>query len=94
MLLGLIVIFLFELFLDYSEFSTHFLAFQLIVMLCIIDSIFAGFSFIEYGLKKGFKLISYTTPIYVNLWPKVVYPLHNVTYTMSLFVTLAIAIER
>ena len=68
--------------------------FQLIVMLCIIDSLFAGFSFLEYGLKKGLKLISYTTPVYVNLWPKLVYPLHTITNTLSLFVTLAIAIER
>ena len=67
---------------------------QLIVMLCIIDSLFAGFSFLEYGLKKGLKLISYTTPIYVNLWPKFLYPLHTITNTLSLFVTLAIAIER
>ena len=70
------------------------LLFQLIVMLCIIDSLFAGFSFLEYGLKKGLKLISYTTPIYVNLWPKFLYPLHNITNTLSLFVTLAIAVER
>ena len=68
--------------------------FQLIVMLCIIDSIFAGFSFLEYGLKKGLKLITWTTPVYINLWPKVIYPLHNVTFTLSPLVTLAIAIER
>ena len=72
---------------------SHF-SLQLIVMLCIIDSLFAGFSFLEYGLKKGLKLISYTTPIYVNLWPKFLYPLHTITNTLSLFVTLAIAIER
>jgi hypothetical protein len=63
-------------------------------MLCIFDSIFVGFSMLEYGLKKGFKLITYTTPIYVNIWPKVIYPLHNVAYSVSLFVTLAIAMER
>ena len=63
-------------------------------MLCLFDSIFVTMSMIEYGLKKGFKVITYTTPIYVNIWPKVIYPLHNVAYSTSLFITLAIAIER
>ena len=63
-------------------------------MLCIIDSSFAGLSLIEYGMKKGFKLLTYTTPIYVNIWPTIVYPLHNITYSLSIFITLAIAIER
>ena len=67
---------------------------QLIVMLCLSDSLFAGFSLMEYGLRKGLKIIQYTTPIYVNLWPTLVYPLHNVTFTVSLYITLAIAIER
>lgn len=63
-------------------------------MLCIIDSLFAGFSLLEYGLKKGFKLLTYTTPGYVNMWPQFVYPVHNIVYSLSIFVTLAIAIER
>ena len=63
-------------------------------MLCIFDSLFAGFSLIEYGLKKGFKLILWTTPIYVDIWPKLIYPFHNIANTLSVFVTVAIAIER
>ena len=63
-------------------------------MLCFFDSLFVAFSLLEYGLKKGFKLINYSTPIYVNIWPKLIYPLHNVAYSVSLFVTLAIAMER
>ena len=68
--------------------------FQVIVMLCIFDSLFAGFSLIEYGLKKGFKLILWTTPIYVDIWPRLIYPFHNIANTLSVFVTVAIAIER
>ena len=68
--------------------------FKVIVMLCIFDSLFAGFSLIEYGLKKGFKLILWTTPIYVDIWPRLIYPFHNIANTLSVFVTVAIAIER
>ena len=67
---------------------------QLIMMLCIADSLFAGVSFIEYGLRKGLKLISYTTPIYVQMWPKLIYPVHALSYTQSLLIKLAISIER
>ncbi len=48
---------------------------QLIVMLCTFDTLFNAISILEYSLKKGFGLISYSTPVYVNLWPKVIYPL-------------------
>ena len=67
---------------------------QLIAVLASVDSVFAAFCIINYSLKKGFKLISYTTPIFVNLWPVIVYPLLNITYSVSCFVTCAIAIER
>ena len=67
---------------------------QLIVTLCCFDTLFNVFSIVEYSLKKGFGLITYETPIYVNLWPKFIYPLQNITYSASLFITLAIAIER
>lgn len=67
---------------------------QLIVTLCIVDTIFNALSVLEFSLKKGFALISWSTPIYVNLWPKVIFPLHNVTYSASLAITMAIAIER
>ena len=67
---------------------------QLIVALAVVDSLFACFCLLEYSLKKGFRLITWTTPVYVVLWPTLVLPLQNITYSMSLFVTLAIAIER
>lgn len=67
---------------------------QLIVALAAVDSLFVALCLIEYTLKKGLKLITYTTPVYVNLWPIFIYPFHNITYSVSLFVTLAIAIER
>ena len=79
---------------DYICLYVSYCILQLIVMLCVIDSMFAGFSLIEYGLKKGFKLLNYSTPIYVNIWPTLVYPFHNITYSLSIFITLAIAIER
>ena len=63
-------------------------------MLCVFDSLFSALSVLEHGLKKGFGVITYTTPVYVNLWPKLVYPMLNIAYSLSLFVTLAIAIER
>ncbi len=44
-------------------------------MLCTFDTLFNAISILEYSLKKGFGLISYSTPVYVNLWPKVIYPL-------------------
>jgi len=44
---------------------------QLIVALCAFDSLFDLISVLEYSLKKGFGLISYSTPVYVVLWPKV-----------------------
>ena len=62
--------------------------------LCCFDTLFNVFSIVEYSLKKGFGLINYETPIYVNLWPKFIYPSQNITYSASLFITLAIAIER
>jgi hypothetical protein len=43
---------------------------------------------------QGFNLITYSTPVYVNLWPKGIYPIMNVTFSASLCITLAIAIER
>ena len=67
---------------------------QLIVTLCVFDTLFNGFSVLEYSLKKAFGLVTWSTPIYVNLWPKVIYPLQNITYSASLCITLAIAIER
>ena len=67
---------------------------QLIVTLCCFDTLLNVFSILEYSLKKGFALITYETPIYVNLWPKFIYPAQNITYSASLFITLAIAIER
>ena len=67
---------------------------QLIVALAAVDSIFAGICLVEYSLKKGFHLITWTTPMYVSIWPQFIHPLQNTAYSMSLFVTLAIAIER
>ena len=67
---------------------------QLIVVLASVDSVFAGLCVINYALKKAFGVITYTSPYFVHLWPVIVYPLHNITYSVSLFVTLAIAIER
>ncbi len=63
-------------------------------MLCTFDTLFNAISILEYSLKKGFGLISYSTPVYVNLWPKVIYPLQNITYSASLCITMAIAVER
>ena len=40
------------------------------------------------------KVISYATPVYVHIWPVLVNPLVAITVTLSLFITLAIAIER
>ncbi|XP_059088074.1 FMRFamide receptor-like isoform X2 [Tigriopus californicus] len=67
---------------------------QLILVLCAFDTLFNAFSVLEYSLKKAFGLISYSTPIYVILWPKFIYPLQNITYSASLCITMAIAIER
>lgn len=67
---------------------------QLIVTLCAFDTMFDALSIVEYSFKKAFGFISYSTPIYVDLWPKFVYPLQNITYSASLCITLAIAIER
>ncbi len=67
---------------------------QLIVALCVFDSLFCAFAALNYSMKKGLKWIDYDTPVYVNLWPKFVYPLENMTSSASLCVTLAIAIER
>ncbi|XP_040573069.1 FMRFamide receptor [Lepeophtheirus salmonis] len=67
---------------------------QLILALCVTDCFFNVFSLIEYSAKKAFGFISYDTPIYKDLWPKFIYPLHNITFTCSLFITLSVAIER
>lgn len=67
---------------------------QLIVVLACVDSIFAAFSVLNYSIQKAFKVIQYTTPYYVHIWPVIVYPLQNITYSVTQFVTLAIAIER
>ena len=67
---------------------------KLIVALAAVDSIFAGICLVEYSLKKGFRPITWTTPVYISMWPQFIYPLQNTAYSMSIFVTLAIAIER
>ena len=77
-----------------KKISLHNVFNQLIVMLCLFDTLFNGFSVLEYSLKKAFGLITWGTPVYVNLWPKVIYPLQNITYSASLCITLAITIER
>lgn len=67
---------------------------QLFVVLCWLDTLFCGVCVLEYSARKAFALVAYTTPVYVNLWPTVIFPLQNVVYTASLAVTMAIAIER
>ena len=50
---------------------------------------------LNWGLElKGFGVITWTTPVYVDLWPKGIFPLMNITFSASLNITLAIAIER
>ena len=66
---------------------------KLIVALSTVDSVFAAICVVEYSLRKGFKWITWTT-FYMTIWPKIIVPMQNIAYSMSLFVTLAIAIER
>ena len=66
---------------------------KLIVALSTVDSCFAAVCLVEYSLRKGFNWITWT-PFYMTIWPVFILPMQNITYSMSLFVTLAIAIER
>ena len=64
------------------------------MILCIFDSIGNVFAITDFCLKKAFKLISWSTPVYVDIWPKGIYPAQNIVFSASLCMTLAIAIER
>ena len=63
-------------------------------ILCFFDSLGNAFAVFEYSLKESFKLFTWTTPLYVDVWPKVIYPAQNITFSASLCMTLAIAVER
>ena len=66
---------------------------KLIVALSTVDSCFAAVCLVEYSLRKGFNWITWN-PFYMTIWPVFILPMQNITYSMSLFVTIAIAIER
>ena len=48
------------------------------MILCIFDSIGNVFAITDFCLKKAFKLISWSTPVYVDIWPKGIYPAQSI----------------
>ena len=59
------------------------------------DSISIILLFVDYSLRKGFKLFSLEdTTVYGSIWPNIIYPFIKISYTWIMCCTIAITIER
>ena len=67
---------------------------KLLIQLIIADSVSIILFFLDFSLRKTFKVLSLTDSFYGAMWPKVIYPFIKVSYTWVMCCQISITIER
>ena len=67
---------------------------KLLMQLVSGDSISIVLIFVDYSLRKSFQVFNKEDPIYVHIWPTVIYPVIKISFTWIMCCTIAITIER
>ena len=63
----------------------------LIVVLCVVDSVFCVLLVVDYSFARAFEL---HTVFYTMLYPYFIYPMTNIMLSASIFMTVVLGLER
>lgn len=67
---------------------------KLLMQLVLVESISIILVFIDFSLRRSFKLFHIQDAPYVSMWPNFLYPSIKISNTWIMFCTIAITIER
>ena len=67
---------------------------KLLMQLVSGDSISIVLIFVDYSLRKSFKVFNKEDSVYVDIWPTVIYPVIKISFTWIMCCTIAITTER
>jgi len=67
----------------------------LLIVLSSFDILFIFFAILDYGMARVFRWpFDFNSEVYALIFPKFLYPLNNIIFNCSIFLTIVIAYER
>ena len=67
---------------------------KLLMQLLVGDSLSIILVFVDFSLRKTFKVLSVYNSFYGSMWPKLIYPFIKISYTWIMCCQISITIER